>query len=314
MRSMRTHVVVGAGGIGQGIARQLAARGDRVVLASRSGSAAAPEGVRTAAVDAGDPAALVDLCQGADTLVNAVNPPKYTTWERDWPPVAAAMLAAAEKTGAGLVTVSNLYGYGEVAGPMTEDTPLASTGKKGRLRARMWQDALAAHEAGRIRATELRASDYFGGDARARTSVLNEFVLGPAARGRTVRLVMGDPDAPHSWTYLPDIAALAATLATDDRSWGRPWHVPTAPARSVQEVVADLADATGRPAPAVRLLPAAVRGLLRVVPVVRELDETRHQFERPFVLDSSAAERTFGLAPTPWQQALVETAEALRSR
>jgi hypothetical protein len=48
-----------------------------------------------------------------------------------------------------------------------------------------------------------------------------------------------------------------------------------------------------------------------VVPLLRELRETRHQFERPFVLDSSRAERTFGLAPTPWQAALEATVAAL---
>ena len=61
-----------------------------------------------------------------------------------------------------LVTIGNLYGYGPVDGPMTEDTPLAATGAKGRVRNRMWADALAAHRAGRVRVTEVRGSDYVG--------------------------------------------------------------------------------------------------------------------------------------------------------
>jgi nucleoside-diphosphate-sugar epimerase len=175
----------------------------------------------------------------------------------------------------------------------------------------MWRDALEAHEAGRIRATEVRPSDYFGADARSGTSVLNSFVIGPAQKGRTVRLITGGPDVPHSWSYLPDIAELAATLATDDRSWGRAWHVPTTPARTVREVAADVAELTGRPAPAVKRIPAPIRFAARVMPVVRELDETRYQFERSFVLDSSAAEATFGLSPTPWRTALERTIEGL---
>lgn len=309
---MRTHIVVGAGAIGRGTAAELARTGARVLLASRSGVTDAPAGVEGAAVDATDVDALVDLCQGADSIVNAMNPAKYTQWARDWPPIAAALLAAAEKTGAGLLTISNLYGYGEVDAPMTEDTPLAATGTKGSIRARMWTDALAAHEEGRVRVAEVRPSDYFGAAARPGHSVLNEFVLERAARGRTVRLVMGDPDAPHAWTYLPDIARLAATLVDDERAWGRAWHVPTAPARSVREVAADVAVVVGGSPVPVRLLPAPVRAALRVVPLVRELDETRHQFERPFLLDSSEAERTFGVAPTPWLQALEETISGLR--
>ena len=309
---MRTHVVVGAGAIGRSTAEHLARTGARVVLAARSGVADPPAGVAGAAVDATDVDALVDLCQGADSIVNAMNPAKYTQWARDWPPVAAAVLATAEKTGAGLLTISNLYGYGEVDAPMTERTSLASMGTKGSIRARMWTDALAAHDEGRARVAEVRPSDYFGATARPGHSVLNEFVLRRAARGKPVRLLVGHPDAPHSWTYLPDIGRLAATLVDDDRAWGRAWHVPTAPARTIREVAADVAAVVGGPPVPVRLLPAPVRAALRVVPLVRELDETSHQFDKPFLLDSSDAQRTFGLAPTPWLQALEETVSALR--
>jgi hypothetical protein len=54
--------------------------------------------------------------------------------------------------------------------------------------------------------------------------------------------------------------------------------------------------------------------LARVSPTIRELDETRHQFEHPFVLDSSAATRTFGVEPTTWLDALTETVGWLGSR
>jgi len=63
-----------------------------------------------------------------------------------WPPIANALLVAAERSGAVLATTSNLYGYGPVSAPMTEATPLAATGTKGRVRVQMWRDALAAHE------------------------------------------------------------------------------------------------------------------------------------------------------------------------
>jgi len=311
---MSHHVIVGAGAIGRSTAAQLVERGHEVTIASRSGTDPVLAGVRPVAVDAADPEALAELAAGAATLVNAVNPRQYHAWARDWPPVAAAMLAAAEASGAALLTVSNLYGYGPVDAPMTEATPLRPAGTKGAVRARMWQDALAAHEAGRIRASELRASDYFGPGAGARVSMLNDFVIAPAAAGRTVRLITGGPDVAHSWTYLGDIGTLAAVLATDDRAWGRPWHVPTAPPRTVREVAADVAGLASRPAPRVSPLPGVVRAAARISPTVRALDETRYQFERPFVLDSSQAEAAFGLAPTPWAEALAATVAALPGR
>jgi nucleoside-diphosphate-sugar epimerase len=139
-------------------------------------------------------------------------------------------------------------------------------------------------------------------------------VLSRAAQGSGVWLVTGVPDAPHSWNYLDDIRVLSARLATDDRGWGRVWHVPTAPPRSFAEVAADVARVTGRPVVPVRAVPRVVRALARVAATVRALHETAHQFQRRFVLDSTLTERTFALRPTPWEDALATTAAALARR
>lgn len=315
-------VVVGAGGIGQSIAQRLGERGHEVVLASRSGrgiagviGSAGPT-VSAATVDASDPAALAQLVDGAGVVVNAVNPP-YTQWASLWPPMAQSFLQAAAASGAALLTVSNLYGYGHVDAPMTERTPLASDGVKGQVRAQMWRQALEADRAGRVRVAEVRASDYFGPGAGAGVSYLNQYAIRPAVQGRRARFIVGDLDAPHSWTYLADIGALAAAIAEADTggdAWGRPWHVPTAEPRSLRQVVADAASAAGVSAPEPRVYPSWVRRAIAVgVPVVRELGETAHQFEKPFVLDSSDAERRFALTPTAWDEAVSATVAWLRA-
>lgn len=313
-------VIIGAGGIGQHLAQQLGDAGQRVLLGSRSGRGIGPAVattpsplVQSISVDAGDSEELVKLCAGADVLVNAVNP-QYTKWATDWPPLAANFLQAAERSGAGLLTISNLYGYGRVDAPMTEANPLTPNGIKGQVRAQMWQDALAAHQAGRLRAVELRPSDYFGPGAASAVSYLNRFAIRPAARGKAARHVRGEMTAPHSWSYVADIAALALALIEADQSgpdWGRPWHVPTAPPRSFNEVARDVALLAGTTPRQPRLMPAPVLWALRALPLIRELDETRHQFERPFVLDSSAATERFGLQATAWEEALRRTIAGL---
>ena len=148
---MAVHVVVGAGSVGTATARELAAVGHSVKLVSRSGSGPDVAGVELVVADAFDPRRLEQVAGGAAALYNCVSPPSYDRWAALWPPLAASFLQVAESTGAVLVTMGNLYGYGPVAGEMTESLPLAATGPKGRIRARMWQDALAAHAAGRIR-------------------------------------------------------------------------------------------------------------------------------------------------------------------
>lgn len=307
---MSLHVVVGAGPVGSGTAQLLAEAGHRVRLVSRSGRNPHPNPrIEPVSADATDAAGLAELARGAAALYNCANPP-YARWPTDWPPIADALLRVAEQAGAVLVTMSNLYGYGPlngpVTGPLTEDTPLAATGRKGRVRAGMWIDALAAHRAGRARVTEARAADFFGPQA-TRHAMLGDRFVRPVLAGRPA-YVLGDPDAPHTWSYLPDVAAAMAILGTDSRAWGRAWHVPSPPAMSQREVARRLADLAGVRNPRLRRIPnPALRAVGLFSPTVREFQEVRHQFVRPFEMDSSAFTATFGMPPTPMDEALKAT-------
>ncbi|MGY1680787.1 NAD-dependent epimerase/dehydratase family protein [Geodermatophilus sp. SYSU D01176] len=214
---MALHVIVGKGPVGTTTAELLATQGHRVRVLSRSGGTSTGA-VEHRQVNAADPDALTAAVRGAAAVYNAVNP-TYHRWPADWPPVAAALLTAAQRTGAVLVTMSNLYGYGRPSGPMTPETPLAAVDVKGRVRIRMWADALAAHEAGRVRVTEARAADFVGPQVPAAHSHLTRQL--PALRAGRRAWVVGDPDATRSWAYLPDVAATLVTLGTDERALGR---------------------------------------------------------------------------------------------
>lgn len=297
---MGKHVVVGAGQVGPHVARKLIARGHEVVVVTRSGSG--PEGATKVAADVTDGARLSEIAKGADAIYNCVNP-KYHRWLTDWPPMAASFMAAAESSGAVLAAVGNLYAYGPVSGPMTEDLPLASTSPKAQVRAKMWTDMQAAHRAGRIRATEVRGSDYFGPGATDQSFLGDRFIK-PLRAGKTIPLVW-PADVPHSWTYLPDVAEALIVAATDERGWGRAWHVPTSEPRTFREIGSLMAGILGRPAPRMSRLPwPLVRAIGLVNPLIGELRHTRYQFVEPYVLDSSAFTDTFGVKPTPIDDAL----------
>ena len=303
---MAKHVVVGAGAVGRGVARLLASAGHAVTIVSGSGRGSELAGVRAVALDATDRAALVAAAEGAAVLYNCANPRHYHRWPTEWPPLAASLLHAAEATGAGLVTMSNLYPYGEVDGPIRADSPLAATGVKGPMRRQMWEDALAAHRAGRLRVTEARASDYIGPDSGAQAH-LGDRVIPRLLAGKRVR-VMGSLDAPHSWTFVPDVSRVLATLGTDDRSWGRAWIVPSNPPLTQREAIASIARAAGVAMPKVGVLSRPViRAAGLVVPVARALPEVLYQFERPFVSDATETTATFGIEPTPWDEVVART-------
>lgn len=299
------HVVVGAGPVGQATARELVAAGNEVVLVSRSGAGADLDGVQRAAADAADAERLTELTQGAVALYNCINPPSYDVWSTYWPPVADAFLAAAERTGVVLATASCLYAYGPVDVAMVEGMPDAATGTKARIRATMWADALAAHDAGRVRAVEVRGSDYMG--AGISSSHISA-VAPKALKGKAVR-VFGRPDLLHSFTDVRDMGRALAAVAATESAWGRVWHAPTNEPVTQAQAVGDVCRSVGREPVPVRAWPKALLGVGgSLVPLLREMRETVYMFERPYVLDSSAITRDLGLEPTPWPEVCRATA------
>jgi nucleoside-diphosphate-sugar epimerase len=301
------HVIVGAGPVGTAIAQQLVESGNSVRVVTRRGNGAA--GAELVAADASDAARMRELTQGADVLYNCANPPYYR-WPQEWPPIANSLIAAAESSGAILASVNNLYCYGRVTEPMTEQTPLRPIGVKGGVRTATWQQALEAHRAGRIRTVEVRASDYLG---RGAATVWTLLALPRLLAGKPA-FVPADLDAPHTWTNPLDVARLLVTLANDASAWGRVWHAPSVEPRSIRQLSNDATRvANVRPA-RIAHMPYPVLWAGGIFdPTVRELRETQYQFTAPFVLDSSAAQNTFGLRPTPYEDSLRQTIDGLRA-
>ena len=287
------HVIVGAGPVGSATASLLADRGERVRVVTRSGGGPEHPAIERVAADATDADRLSELAEGAAALYNCASP-QYHRWLTDWPPIASALLTAAERSGAVLATASNLYGYGEVDAPITAESPLAATHPKLRLRADMWREAVSRHEAGRIRATEVRASDYVEAN-----SIFSVALAAPLRAGR--RAFVPTPlDVPHSWTAIADVAQTLVTAAATERAWGGAWLVPTGEPLTVRALATRFAEVNGLPAAKLTQVPYAVlwsAGLFS--PMIRELRTTRYQFARPFTIDSSVTEQTFGLTPTP---------------
>ena len=299
---MSNHVIVGSGPIGSSIAQLLVSRGEHVRMITRRGSGPDHPRIERVAADAADPRRLTDLAAGAEVVYNCANP-KYTEWEQKWFPMNDAMIAAAKATDAVYAITGNLYVYGpQPGGYMREDTPMAAVGRKGKVRIKMWRDALA----GGVRTVEARGADYLGAGA---VGIFSAVLLPAIAHGRTA-WVPGDPDAPHTFTYTGDMARTLVTLAGDDRAWGKAWHVPSPAPISVRDAANRYCDMIGAPRLTMHKLPRWVNHLAgRFNPMMREVAEMDYQFYFPFHLDSTRTAQTFGLAPTPIEVALRETAD-----
>ncbi|WP_031065589.1 NAD-dependent epimerase/dehydratase family protein [Streptomyces sp. NRRL WC-3742] len=301
-----TYVVVGAGATGAATARLLAESGERVRLLTRRGSGPEHPRIERVPLDATDTDQLTEAVRGARVLVNCAMP-AYDRWPTDFPPLAAALLSAAERTGADYVMLGNAYGYGPLDGPATEGLPMAPTSVKGAVRARMWTDALAAHRAGRVRVTEVRASDYLGAGAYSPFTLM---VGAQVLAGASVAYP-GDPDAPHSWSYTVDTARTLIAAARDDRSWGRAWHVPSTSEATVRELAGQLARAAGAAGPRLNRMPLAeLEAIGRTDSVMAEFPEMLYLYDRPNLLDASFTSEALDLTATPLDVVLKEMASA----
>ena len=120
--------------------------------------------------------------------------------------------------------------------------------------------------------------------------------------------VLGRLDQPHSFTYVPDLAAAMIAAAARPDLWNTVLHAPTAPAVTQRRLVELVAEAGGVPVPRTSTIPTSLlRGMGVVSRSMREVAETTYMLARPFVLDSTASERRLGLAPTPLETGLKQT-------
>lgn len=307
------NVIFGTGPLGLAVMDELVSRGRSVVLVNRSGRVAEqlPADVTVLAGDARDPVQVASLAAEADVVFHCAQP-SYHEWPEKFPPITNGIVAGVGSTRARLVMGDNLYMYGTTGGrPIHEQLPYAATGRKGRCRAEMAESVLAAHERGEIQATLGRASDFYG--PRVLGSAVGELFFGPALSGGTIN-VMGNPDLPHTYTYIRDFARGLVTLSEQEKAFGRAWHVPSAPTISTRDFAQLLAAQTGTP-PRLRAAGAFTLSIMGLFsPDLREMREMLYEFNEPFIMDDSAFRAAFPADVTPHSEAIAETVAWFRAR
>jgi nucleoside-diphosphate-sugar epimerase len=301
------HVVFGGGQVGRTLAETLLASGAHARIVKRS-QGSVPPGVEFVQGDAADPAFCIRAAQGAAALYHCVNPPyDAVQWAEYVPRFMDNLVAAASRSGARLVVLDNLYMLGRPGGrPLDEETPPRPCSRKGEIRARAAERLFEAHRRGDLRAVAGRASDFYG--PRGTMTMLGDVFWKPVFAGKTVRMPF-DPDMPHTYHYIPDVAAaLAALGSAPDDAYGRAWMLPCAPAGSTRGLVARVVGSMGREVRIARAPRWTVKAIGAFVPIVREIGEMLYQWEEPFVVDDRRFRERFGLAPTDPDEAAGETA------
>jgi nucleoside-diphosphate-sugar epimerase len=302
--SSELQVVLGAGQIGSRLSKLLVARGHRVRLVQRSQPSVHLAGVEHHGGDIREQSFSAQVTHGASVVYDCMNP-AYHQWSELLLPIAQGALFGAQQAQAKLVALDCLYMYGRPKGNMDENTPLEPCSKKGELRVQLHHLRMGAHQRGDVRVTLGRASDFFG--ANLPYSSWNDRFFQRIFAGKAGEC-MGDPDMPHSYTYVEDIAQALVTLGEQEQADGQVWHLPTNTAESTQSLAKRLGTALGINARVQRLHPAMLYAAGIFSPFMREVREMAYQWEVPFVMDDSKFRKAFNQFPTPINQAVAETA------
>lgn len=295
-RKQQTALVLGARGrLGRTAAQEFARRGWRVrglVRSAREVTAVA--GVDLVEGDARSTRDLIAAAEGADVIVNAVNPP-YTKWDPATFEVAEAVIAAARSSGAVHLFPGNVYNYGwPVPDVISETTPQRPTTRKGAIRVeaeRRYREAADLHG---VRTIVLRAGDFFGGEGRG--SWFDLVIAENAARGKIT--YPGPLNIPHAWAYLPDLAASFERLARQARDFGRfeTFHFPGHTATG-DDLVAACEAALGRRVKVGQMPWRLIRFAAPFVPMWREISELAYLWHVPHRLDGAKLEMAIGEIP-----------------
>jgi nucleoside-diphosphate-sugar epimerase len=303
--------ILGAGGvIAKELVRELSHDKQRIRLVGRK-PAADSRAAEIVAADISDLDQTARAVEGS-SVVHLLVGLTYgiAVWRELWPRIMSNAIEACKRANARLVFFDNVYMYGRVNGPMTEETPFNPCSQKGEIRARVATLLLDEIKAGGITAMIARAADFYG--PAARTSVANMLVCEKFVKKSRAMWLVNDA-VPHSFTFTPDAARGLVLLARDENAWNQTWHLPTAPDPPTGKEFIDLAAREFKLAPRYFV---AGRPMLKVFGwfdhTVAESYEMLYQSDSPYLFDSAKFVRAFHFQPTSYAEGVRLTAASYR--
>ncbi len=296
-------VILGSGGaIGKDLAVELKKYTDKIRLAGRN-----PQ-----KVNSDDELVVCDL-KIAENVENAVKgcdvayltvgiQYKLKVWQEQWPLIMKNTISACKKHNTRLVFFDNMYMYhpGKL-NPMTEETEIQPSSKKGKVREQIAQMILNEVKTGKLQALIARAADFYGPGIS--NSVFNEVVVKNLKNGKKANWFCS-LNYLHNFTYTPDAAKATAILGNTPQAFGEVWHVPTATPLTGNEWIEKVAAKLGVKSKTMVASKFIVRTMGLFNPIMKEFVEMQYQWDRDYNFNSSKFETTFNIKPTPVDEAI----------
>jgi nucleoside-diphosphate-sugar epimerase len=304
------HTILGAGGaVANALTRELSGRNETIRLVSRKPVTGDAKNVSWQKADLLNAADIMQAAKGSTVIyLTAGLVYDKKIWAAQWPVVMQNAIDAAKETGARLIFFDNVYSYGLVNGPMTEDTPYNPCSKKGEIRAKIATNLMDEAKAGNIRASIARAADFYGTENL--NGILDIMALDKFAKKQKAQWI-GDPGKLHNFSYIPDMGKGMYLLGQSYDSDNQIWHMPTAPAQTGKQFIEMAAKVYGVE-PKYFAIKKYMMNLFGVFnKPVAEIAEMYYQYDHDYIFDSSKFEKAFNMRPTSYEAGIKTMAETL---
>jgi len=304
------HTILGAGGpVANALTEELVNHNETIRLVSRKPIATTGKNISWQKADllnynevleATKGSAIIYLCAGI--VYNA------EIWQQQWPLIMQNVINASKAANARLIFFDNIYMYGLVKGPITEETPYKPISEKGKVRAKIADQLMAEVKAGKIKASILRAADFYGTDSK--NSFLDMMLLDKYAKKQSAQWI-GNPKVKHNFTYIPDAGRAMYLLGQDPQSDNQIWHAPTAAPLTGTEFINMAANIYQAKPKFMRVTKFMlwIFGLFNKV--VADTVEMYYQYNHDYNFNSDKFEKAFNFKPTSYQDGISHMAKTI---
>jgi nucleoside-diphosphate-sugar epimerase len=278
-----------AGAIGKSVADTLRKQGKpyRVVGRSRTSLKDTFGGDPLAEICVWDPddhESIKRAARGIDTIIYLVG---VNYWQFELHPVLMqkTLDAAIEEGVQHFVLSGTVYPYGR---PQTErvseNHPREPHTFKGKKRKEQEDILLAAHQAGRIKASILRLPDFYGPGV---DKSLLDGVFKAASKGGKAQMI-GPIDTPHEFIFVPDAGPALVAVAEEPKAYGKVWHFGGAGVTTQREMATSIFAYAGKKPKLMVASPWLVRIIGMFNKLMHELVEMSYLQTTPVLMDDSA--------------------------
>lgn len=310
--SQKYQTILGGGGaIGTPLAKELKAYTDKIRIAGRNPKKVNPSD-ETFILDLTDRAKTREAVKDSEVVYLAAGL-KYTTktWQEQWPGLFENVIEACKKAGAKLVFFDNVYPYGRVQGPMTEETPFNPCSKKGEIRAKLDLKLMDEYKKGNLEGVIVRGADFYGPGVNS--SVVNLLVIDNLLKGKKANW-FANPKALHTFTYTPDAAKATAIIGNTPSAFNQVWHAPADDTKITGEDMVNIIAEMTNAKPRIQTLTKPMLWLAGLFdPVVMSMLEMSYQFEYDYIFNSDKFKKAFEFNLTGYHAGLKASVEAAKA-